>query len=110
MYQLLQRNIISKCFVLEVVVVVSAVFIYLFIYLFITSKAGLSSSNNPEQIMIALEPEAAALSCLEKNMSDFQSETGSTSLDGLLSQPNSHYMVVDIGGKFILLIIKVYHQ
>ena len=48
--------------------------------------------------MIALEPEAAAICCLEKNMSEFQSEIGSSSVEGLLCQPNSHYMVVDIGG------------
>ncbi|XP_068760050.1 heat shock 70 kDa protein 12A-like isoform X2 [Montipora capricornis] len=61
-------------------------------------EAGLGSSKNPEQIMIALEPEAAAISCLEKNLSDFKSEAGTSSLSGILSQPNSHYMVVDIGG------------
>jgi len=48
--------------------------------------------------MIALEPEAAAICCLEKNMREFQSETGSSSVEGLLCQPNTHYMVVDIGG------------
>jgi len=48
--------------------------------------------------MIALEPEAAAIFCQEKNMSDFRSETGRRSVDGILSQPNTNYMVVDIGG------------
>lgn len=52
--------------------------------------------------MIALEPEAAAISCLEKNLSDFKSEAGTSSLSCILGQPNSHYMVVDIGGKFIV--------
>lgn len=61
-------------------------------------EAGLGSSKNPEQIMIALEPEAAAISCLEKNLSDFKSEAGTSSLSCILGQPNSHYMVVDIGG------------
>ena len=60
----------------------------------------MGSWENPEQILIALEPEAAAISCLEKNMSDFQSETGASPVDGLLSQPNTHYMVADIGGTF----------
>ena len=63
-----------------------------------TSKAGVGSPENPEQLMIALEPEAAAIFCQEKKMSDFHSETGTKSVDGILSQPNSHYMVVDIGG------------
>ena len=61
-------------------------------------QAGLASSDNQEQVMIALEPEAAAICCLEKNMSEFQSETGRRSVEGLLCQPNTHYMVVDIGG------------
>ena len=61
-------------------------------------QGGLGSPDNPEQIMIALEPEAAAICCLEKSMSDFQTETGSSSVEGLLCQLNTHYMVVDIGG------------
>ncbi len=65
---------------------------------FFCYQAGLGSPDNPEQVMIALEPEAAALSCLEKNMSEFQSETGSSSVEGILCQPNTQYMVVDIGG------------
>ena len=58
----------------------------------------MGSPENPDQLMIALEPEAAAIFCQEKKMSDFHSETGTKSVDGILSQPNSHYMVVDIGG------------
>ena len=64
----------------------------------IIHQAGLGSPDNPEQVMIALEPEAAAICCLEKNMSEFQSETGSSSVEGVLCQPDTHYMVVDIGG------------
>lgn len=64
------------------------------------TQAGLGSPNNPEQIVIALEPEAALLSCLEKSMSDFRSEAGSGSEKGLLTR-NTHYMVVSIGGEFI---------
>ena len=62
----------------------------------------MGSPDNPGQIMIALEPEAAAISCLEKTMCDFQSETGSSSVKELLSRPNTHYMVVDIGGNGFL--------
>ena len=71
-----------------------------FLILNFLSKAGLGSSEKPEQIMIALEPEAAALSCLEKTLDAFKSEKGTGSVYGLLAQPNTHYMVVDIGGKF----------
>ena len=64
----------------------------------------MGSPKKPDQVMIALEPEAAAISCLEKNMSDFKSEGGCSSVDGLLSKPHSHYMVVDIGGKGFVVI------
>ena len=73
-------------------------------------KAGLGSSDKPEQIMIALEPEAAALSCLEKNLDAFRSETGSGSVYGLLAQPDTHYMVVDIGGKLSTYYFKNVHR
>ena len=46
----------------------------------------------------ALEPEAAAIFCQEKHFSDFQAEVGSRPADGILSQINTHYVVVDIGG------------
>ena len=67
-------------------------------------------SDKPEQIMIALEPEAAALSCLEKNLDAFRSETGSGSVYGLLAQRDTHYMVVDIGGKLSTYYFKNVHQ
>ena len=73
-------------------------FLYLIVY-----QAGLGSQDNPDQVMIALEPEAAAISCLEKNMSEFHSETGCRSAEGVLSQPNTHYMVVDIGGNILFV-------
>lgn len=59
----------------------------------------MGSTENPEQLVIALEPEAAAIFCQERTMSDFQAETGSRPVGGILSQPNTHYIVVDIGGK-----------
>ena len=61
--------------------------------------------------MIALEPEAAAIFCQEKNLSDFYSETGRRSVDGILSQANTNYMVIDIGGillfSFILFLCRI---
>jgi len=62
-------------------------------------QAGVGSPENAEQLIIALEPEAAAIFCQEKTMNDFQAETGRISVDGMLSQLNTHYIVVDIGGK-----------
>ena len=55
--------------------------------------------GNADQLLIALEPEAAAIFCKEKNMSDFLEESGSRSVDGVLSKINTHYIVVDIGGE-----------
>ena len=84
--------IIIITIIISVVVVVVVNFI---------SKAGLGSSDKPEQIIIALEPEAAAIFCLEKKMDAFKTETGTGSVYGMLAQPNTHYMVVDIGGKLM---------
>lgn len=40
-------------------------------------KAGVGSPSNPEQVVIALEPEAASVYCRERKMRDFVSESGS---------------------------------
>ncbi|PFX18457.1 Heat shock 70 kDa protein 12A [Stylophora pistillata] len=61
-------------------------------------EAGVGSAEKADQLMIALEPEAAAIFCKEKNLNDFQEEAGDRCLDGVLSQINTHYIVVDIGG------------
>lgn len=58
----------------------------------------MGSAEKADQLMIALEPEAAAIFCKEKNLNDFQEEAGDRCLDGVLSQINTHYIVVDIGG------------
>ena len=65
----------------------------------------MGSPNNPEQLIIALEPEAAAVFCQEKNLSDFCSESGRRSVDGILSEPNTNYMVIDIGGMFDIVVV-----
>jgi len=61
-------------------------------------EAGIVSRDNAEQLVIALEPEAAALFCTEKKMAAIQPERMNLSVDGFLSQPNAQYMVIDIGG------------
>ena len=66
----------------------------------------MGSPDKANQLMIALEPEAAAIFCQEKNLSDFQEETGTRSAEGILSQPNTHYIVVDIGGNFFFSMTK----
>ena len=67
----------------------------LFVVLFWFVQAGIGSRDNPEQLLIALEPEAASLFCTAKKLN----EPGSVSEGAELSQPNTHYMIVDIGGK-----------
>ena len=64
------------------------------------------SRDRPEQLVIALEPEAAAIFCTERKMGAIESlERLNVSVDGLLSQLNAQYMVVDIGGNRIIYII-----
>lgn len=58
------------------------------------------SRDSPEQLVIALEPEAAAIFCTERKIDAIQSERLDVSVDGLLSQLNAQYMVVDIGGNY----------
>jgi len=60
-------------------------------------EAGIGSRDNPEQLLIALEPEAAAVFCTEKKLDDPASDKN-VSVEGQISVPESHYMVVDIGG------------
>ncbi|KAL9960023.1 hypothetical protein ACROYT_G033413 [Oculina patagonica] len=60
--------------------------------------AGVGSVTNPGQLIIALEPETAALFCMERKMSKLESELGSDVEDAELAQPQTQYMVVDIGG------------
>lgn len=58
---------------------------------------------NPGQLIIALEPETAALFCMERKISKLETERGSDLDDAKLAQPQTQYMVVDIGGDKSLL-------
>ena len=62
-----------------------------------------SFSKQCRATMVALEPEAAAIFCQEKSLSDFYSESGTRSVDGILSEPNTNYMVIDIGGVYAVI-------
>ena len=66
------------------------------------SQAGLAHPSNPEQILIALEPEAASVYCREQKLREFVAESGSNddSVEDTIARPESQYMVIDIGGKF----------
>lgn len=60
--------------------------------------------TNPGQLIIALEPETAALFCMERKMSKLESERGSDVEDAELAQPQTQYMVVDIGGDGLVVV------
>ena len=64
-------------------------------------KAGIASANNPEQLLIALEPEAASIHCRDKKMKDFTSERGDAGISDVFARPAAKYLVVDIGGNLI---------
>ena len=61
-------------------------------------QAGIGSMTNPGQLIIALEPETAALFCMERKISKLETERASDLEDAKLAQPQTQYMVVDIGG------------
>ena len=73
---------------------------------YVSQKAGLASPSNPEQIVIALEPEAASVYCRERKLRDFVAESGTSDalVADTLDHTNTHYVVIDIGGKSINLL------
>ena len=75
------------------------------LYPLVFSQAGLASSDVPEQLLIALEPEAASVYCREKKIREFvsESEQDNATVSDVLVRPNIQYMVVDIGGVFQLM-------
>jgi len=72
-------------------------------------EAGIASADNPEQLLIALEPECASAYCREKKMRDFSSKRGDASVSDVFARPGSRYLVIDIGGNdfFLLKITKM---
>ncbi|XP_022801901.1 heat shock 70 kDa protein 12A-like isoform X2 [Stylophora pistillata] len=63
-------------------------------------QAGLACPSNPEQILIALEPEAASFYCMEQKMRDFVAESGTNDalVTDTIARIETQYVVVDIGG------------
>ena len=70
---------------------------------FVFFKAGIASAANPEQLLIALEPEAASVHCREKKMRDFTSERGDAGISDVFARRGAKYLVIDIGGKHFTL-------
>lgn len=63
-------------------------------------QAGVGSHSNPEQVVIALEPEAASVYCRGRKMRDFVSESGNNeaSVSDTIAHADVKYVVVDSGG------------
>ena len=60
------------------------------------------SNNAPEQLLIALEPEAASIHCREMKMREFANEKGDATVSDVFARPGAKYLVIDIGGKIDL--------
>ena len=67
-------------------------------FILLPLQAGIASAENPEQIVIALEPESASVYCREKKMRDFTNERGDAGVSDLFARPGAKYLVIDIGG------------
>ena len=74
----------------------------LFIY-----KAGIASADNPEQLLIALEPECASAYCREKRMREFSSKRGDANVPDVFARPGSRHLVIDIGGNECSFLLKI---
>jgi len=70
-------------------------------------KAGIASADNPEQLLIALEPECASAYCREKKMREFSSKKGDASVSEVFARPGSRYLVIDIGGNENFFLTKI---
>lgn len=62
-------------------------------------QAGLVSSKNSSQLIIALEPEAAAVYCRQRKLREFVEEKGEEVVKDTLVPAKTQYLVIDNGGK-----------
>ena len=88
---------INQCFLNETFFVFNNCFFFLLLW-----KAEMVSNKNPEQLLIALEPEAASIHCREMKMREFANEKGDATASDVFARPGSKYLVIDIGGKIEL--------
>ncbi|XP_035689275.1 heat shock 70 kDa protein 12A-like [Branchiostoma floridae] len=61
-------------------------------------KANLLSPANPDQLIIALEPEAASLWCRQRQLVEFAEEKGEALVRDAIARNGTSYIVVDCGG------------
>lgn len=65
------------------------------------SQAGLADESNSSQLIIALEPEAAAVYCRQSKMREFVEGKGEEIVKDTLAPVKTQYLVIDNGGKNI---------
>ena len=60
----------------------------------------MASPSNPEQILIALEPEATSVYYRERKIREFVTESGNDDflVAETLARPETQYVVIDSGG------------
>ena len=63
-------------------------------------QAGLASPDNSNQLKIALEPEAAAITCRQRKLWDF-ADGEKKSFEDPIFPAKTQYLVIDNGGKQI---------
>lgn len=61
-------------------------------------QAGLANPRNPSQLIIALEPEAAAVYCRQRKLREFVEGKGEEKVKDCLIPAKTQYLVIDNGG------------
>ena len=82
------------------IVFICFMFVYCF-FLFCFWQAGIVSKDASDQLLTALEPEAASIYCREMKMREFKSEKGDANISDVFPRPGSKYLVIDIGGNSV---------
>ena len=62
-------------------------------------QAGLALPSDSSQLIIALEPEAAAVYCRQRKMREFVEQKGEQRVKDALVLEKTQYLVIDNGGK-----------
>ena len=66
---------------------------------FVSFKAGIASPEDPDQLILALEPEAASYYCRKLPFDMFKGQKGKKLVKDTLDKEKVPYMVVDNGGE-----------
>ena len=67
---------------------------------FVSFKAGIAGPEDPDQLILALEPEAASYYCRKLPFDMFKGQKGKELVKDTLDMEKVPYMVVDNGGGF----------